>query len=83
MAEIARKLEGTIYVTPLRESVDGQMTTCGLEFSAMKMDFSTKGGAPGKIVGSFSLPNSAIGGLFYALKIGIIDRLGANPCRTS
>ncbi|GAB3483725.1 hypothetical protein [Polaromonas eurypsychrophila] len=79
VAALARKLEGTIYVIPHRESVDGQMTACGLEFSAMKMDFSTKGGAPVKIVGSFYLRNSSNGGLFYALKMGIADRLGANP----
>lgn len=79
VAEVARKLEGTIFVIPHRESVDGQMTACGLEFSALKMDFSTKGGAPVKIVGSFYFRNSSNGGLFYALKIGIADRLGSNP----
>ena len=79
VAEVARKLEGTIFIIPHRESVDGQITACGLEFSALKMDFSTKGGAPVKIVGSFYIRDHISGGLFYALKIGIADDLGANP----
>ena len=70
-------LEGTIFIVPHRESADGQMTACGLEFSALKRDFSTKGGAPVKIVGSFSMRIIPNGGLFYALKIGIADNLGA------
>ena len=78
VAEVARKLEGTIFIIPHRESVDGQITACGLEFSALKMDFSTKGGAPVKIVGSFYIRDHTSGGLFYALKMGIADDLGEN-----
>ena len=71
-------LEGTIFIVPHRESVDGMMTACGLEFSALKRDFSTKGGAPVKIGGSFYMRNHSNGGFFYALKIGIADGLGGN-----
>lgn len=79
VAGVARQLEGTIYIVPHRESVDGQLRACGLEFSALKMDFSTKGGAPVKMAGSFYMRyNSTARHLFYALKIGISDGLGTN-----
>lgn len=78
LKEVAQMLEGTIFIVPHRESVDGRMTACGLEFSALKRDFSTKGGAPVKIGGSFYMRNHSNGGFFYALKIGIADGLGAN-----
>lgn len=79
LGEVAQTLEGTILIVPHRESADGRMTACGLEFSALKRDFSTKGGAPVKVVGSFYMRNHSNGGLFYALKIGIADGLGAAP----
>lgn len=72
---LAQKLEGTLYVKPHRETAEGVLTGCGLEFSALKRDFSTKKGAPTKIVGSFYLrPNKNIG-LGYALKLGVFDGL--------
>jgi hypothetical protein len=73
MAQAAQKLEGTIYVIPHRESADGVLTGCGLEFSAMKRDFSTKQGAPVKIVGSFYLRPNPNTGLGYMLKLGVFD----------
>ena len=79
LGEVAQMLEGTLYVIPHRESADGQMTACGLEFSALKRDFSTRRGAPVKIVGSFYMRSHSNGGLFYALKIGLADGFGATP----
>lgn len=78
LAEVAAKLEGTIFVVPHRESVEGIVTACGLEFSALKRDFSTKRGAPVKIAGSFYIRSANKGGVFYALKIGITDDLAGN-----
>lgn len=76
IAEMAQKLEGTIYVIPHRESADGDLTACGLEFSAMKRDFSTMKGAPVKIVGSFYIrPNGKVG-VAYVLKLGVFDGFG-------
>lgn len=73
IAELAQKLEGTIYVIPHRESADGVLTGCGLEFAALKRDFSTKRGAPVKIVGSFYLRPNSNTGLAYMLKLGVFD----------
>jgi hypothetical protein len=71
--KLAQKLEGTLYVKPHRETAEGVLTGCGLEFAALKRDFSTKKGAPTQIVGSFYLrPNKNIG-LAYALKLGVFD----------
>lgn len=73
MAELAQKLEGTIYVIPHRESADGVLSACGLEFAAMKRDFSTKQGAPVKIVGSFYLRLRKKAAIMYTLKLGMYD----------
>ena len=79
MASLERRMEGTIYVVPHRESADGVLTACGLEFGAMKRDFSTKMGAPVKIIGSFYFRLHAKAGLAYMLKLGVFDRSdGAN-----
>lgn len=75
IAEFVQKLEGTIYVIPHRETADGVLTSCGLEFAALKRDFSTKGGAPVKIVGSFYLRPNPNTGLAYMLKLGVFDGL--------
>ena len=73
VARLVQKLEGTISVTPHRETADGELTGCGLEFTAMKRDFSTKQGAPTKIVGSFYLRPNKKTGLAYVLKLGVFD----------
>lgn len=73
MAQLAQRLEGTIYVIPHRESADGSLTACGLEFGAFKRDFSTMKGAPVNIVGSFYLRPHSVTGLAYMLKAGIFD----------
>lgn len=70
---LTQKLEGTFFVVPHRETADGVLTACGLEFTAMKRDFSTKNGAPTKIVGSFYLRPHDSFGLAYALKLGVFD----------
>ena len=71
--QLAQRFEGTIYVIPHRESADGALTACGLEFSALKRDFSTMKGAPVKVVGSFYLRPNLHTGIAYVLKLGIFD----------
>lgn len=73
LAELAKKLEGTIFVKPHRETVDGVLTGCGLEFTALTRDFATKQGAPVKLVGSFYLRPHKTSGLAYVLKLGLYD----------
>lgn len=73
VAQLAQRLEGTIYVIPHRESADGSLTACGLEFGALTRDFSTMRGAPVKIVGSFYLRPHSVTGLAYVLKAGVFD----------
>lgn len=75
IAQLAQKLEGTLYVIPHRESSDGVLTACGIEFAAMKRDFSTKHGAPVKVVGSFYLRPNRQTGIAYMLKMGAYDGL--------
>jgi hypothetical protein len=76
LAQLARELEGTIFVIPHRESADGVLTACGLEFAAVKGDYSTQQGAPVKIAGSFNLRQTEKIGLAYALKLGAFDGIG-------
>lgn len=82
-AQVARMLEGTTYSTPIRDTVDGRLSGCGFEFGALKRDFSTKGGAPVKVIGSFYLRPIGVEGLAYSLKLGLFDGLttttGAAP----
>jgi hypothetical protein len=73
MALLTQKLEGTVYVIPHRESSDGVLTACGIEFAAMKRDFSTKHGAPVSVVGSFYLRPNGATGIAYMLKMGVFD----------
>lgn len=75
-AELARKLEGTVYTVPRRSSADGILQACGLEFSEIKRDFSTRRGAPVTIVGSFYLRLTKLPSLVYNMKIGLFDGLG-------
>lgn len=78
MAQVAAKLEGTVYVRPLRESADGVLEACGFEFLALQRDFSTKAGAPVKLSGSFYLRKFNKAGVIYTLKLGLIDGLGSD-----
>lgn len=43
--DVVGLLAGTLYVKARRESADGVQTACGLEFSALSQDVSTKRGA--------------------------------------
>jgi hypothetical protein len=74
---VAQTLEGTIRTVAHRESADGVLRACGIEFSALTRDFSTKGGAPVMIVGSFYLRSNEKIVLGYGLKLGFIDGLGS------
>ncbi len=77
VAQLAQSLEGTIYVIPHRESADGSLTACGLEFGAFKRDFGTMKGSPVKLVGSFYLRPHSTTGLAYMLKVGAFDGFGS------
>ena len=76
LAKVAQEMEGTIFVTPLRDSVDGELFSCGLEFSALKRDFITMKGAPVTIYGSFNLRYHPGTGIVYVLKLGGFDGFG-------
>jgi hypothetical protein len=73
MGELVQKLEGTLGVSAFRETADGVLRACGMEFTAMKRDFSTKQGALVKVTGSFSLRPNKNSGLAYVLKLGVFD----------
>lgn len=81
--EAVQKLAGTIYVTPHTESVDGQLTGCGLEYAVLLRDFITQQGAPVKLVGSYYLRELSKNGLGYALKLGLIDGAANNTRATA
>lgn len=68
-------MEGTIFVIPHVDSVEGKLRGCGLEFAALKRDFSTKAGAPVKLSGSFYMRPLGSDGLGYMLKLGLFDGL--------
>lgn len=73
-----RSLEGTIYTIPHRSSADGVLEGCGLEFAAVAPDFSTRGGAYVRIVGSVYLRSHPTVGLAYMLKLGVFDNLSSS-----
>jgi hypothetical protein len=73
--QVAQELQGTIYTLPHRESADGVITACGIEFSVLTFDHSTKGGAPVLMVGSYYL-RKINSGLIYLLKLGVKDGMG-------
>lgn len=74
---ILEKLKGTVFVKQHRETADGRLQACGLEFSVLTRDFSTKGGAPIKLVGSYYVrgrgENTAV-----ALKLGVFEPIGGD-----
>jgi len=75
---VFEKLRGTIFIVPHRESADGKLEACGLEFSALSRDFSTKNGAPIKLVGSYYLRGRGEK-MGVALKLGVFDDFNAPP----
>lgn len=70
---IIAKLQGTIYVAPVRETAEGKLGACGFNFSAIGFDYATKNGAPIKIVGGYTIRANDRLGLTYALKLGAYD----------
>ncbi|TWO67024.1 hypothetical protein FN976_26185 [Caenimonas sedimenti] len=73
--DLAAILKGTLYVAPHRETADGQLKACGLEFAAVGTDHSTKLGGMVRVVGSFYLRPHEKVGLAYMLKLGVVDGL--------
>jgi len=73
IAQLAKRLEGTLFVVPHRDSADGQLESCGLEFSALMSPDQAMKAAPVKISGSFYLRLLPQGGLAYMLKLGVFD----------
>lgn len=73
-------LSGTVYTIPHRESADGRLRACGLEFAAIGQDFSTKRGAIVKVIGSYYVRKIGSDSFGWALKLGIFDGFGwSNP----
>lgn len=79
-APAATVAAGTLYVRHHRETVDGKLTACGLEFAAVTLDHSTRRGAPVKLAGRYELRAWPQGGPGYSLKLGLYDGLAwENP----
>lgn len=70
--EAVAKLIGTVYTTPHRETVEGALSACGMEFGALERDYATKKGAPVFLVGSLYVRQFKAE-LGYALKLSVRD----------
>ena len=77
----ATMLNGAIYVLPHRESADGVLGACGLDFLTITKDFSTKQGGMVKMVGSYYLRKGRNDAVGYSLKLGVLD--GQDPEATA
>ena len=66
---------GTLYVRHHRETIDGRLSACGLEFAAVTLDHSTRQGQPVKLAGRYELRAWPQGGPGYSLKLGLYDGL--------
>jgi len=66
---------GTLYVKHHRETIEGRLSACGLEFAAVAIDHSTRRGAPVKLAGRYELRAWPQGGPGYSLKLGLYDGL--------
>ena len=73
--EILRLMEGTIYTVAHRETVDGVLGACGLEFSVIGRDNATRQGGPVTAIGSFYFRKFG-SQVAYALKLGVRDVIG-------
>lgn len=72
-----RQMEGTLFVKDHAETVQGRLRACGLEFAALTRDFSTKKGAPVKLIGSYYLRRfEGNGSIYYTLKLGVFEGPG-------
>jgi hypothetical protein len=67
---------GTLFVKHQRETVDGRLSACGLDFAVVAVDHSTRDGAIVKLAGRYDLRGWPQGGLGYSLKLGLYDGLG-------
>jgi hypothetical protein len=66
---------GTLYVKHHRETIEGRLSACGLEFAAVAIDHSTRQGMPVKLAGRYELRAWPQGGPGYSLKLGLYDGL--------
>lgn len=73
VAPTATVTAGTLYVKHHRETIEGKLTACGLEFAAVALDHSTRRGAPVKLAGRYELRAWPQGGPGYSLKLGLYD----------
>ncbi len=74
-AATAAVAAGTLYVKHHRETIDGRLSACGLEFAAVAIDHSTRQGLPVKLAGRYELRAWPQGGPGYSLKLGLYDGL--------
>lgn len=70
---LASKIQGTLNVLPHKESVDGEISACGLSFNAITLDFATKQGQPIRLTGSYYLRLLKDKRIHYLLKLGVYD----------
>ena len=75
--ELAKNLAGTTHVFLHRDSIDGALYSCGLEFGTVTQDFTTQQGGITKLAGSFYLRKRKEGSPIYLLKLGLFDGLKA------
>lgn len=66
---------GTLYVRHHRETIEGRLSACGLEFAAVAIDHSTRRGMPVKLAGRYELRAWPQGGPGWSLKLGLYDGL--------
>jgi hypothetical protein len=66
---------GTLFVKHQRETVDGKLSACGLDFAVVTIDHSTRQGAVVKLAGRYDLRGWPQGGLGYSIKLGLYDGL--------
>lgn len=83
LEQLSAQMEGTIFTIPHTESADGMLKGCGLEFAALKRDFSTKKGGPVKLSGSVYFRLLGDSGLGYMLKLGLFDGFGPDPVQSA
>ncbi|WP_295525650.1 hypothetical protein [uncultured Pseudacidovorax sp.] len=69
-------LVGTVYTVAHRETSEGLLEACGLEFNVIGRDHATRGGAAVQGIGSYYLRRSG-NAVMYALKLGVRDTLGS------
>lgn len=75
--ELLTLVEGTTFVISHRNTKDGEPSSCGLEFSVVTRDNSTKQGAPVILSGSYFIHLINGPGLGYMLKLGVRDGFDA------